>query len=167
MASNAVANGVNGHKALTNYVAYVPGESSQTRIGHLDLETNEVIPLSYVSGTPLRNLYEVIQVGRNGIVQAGQAVARSEVKLLPPIYGRDILAVGKNYAVCGQIRYLRNVCCSADHARHTRKNSMPRGEPVHSNIAKLLLTSSHTDMIARTRLICQHIPSYSLKDTLR
>lgn len=98
MSQIIVTNGLGCLPKLTNYVAYIPKESAQPRIGHLDLDSNEITPLSYASGTALRSLYEVIEVGVNSIVQAGKPLPRSQVQLLPPIYGRDVLAVGKNYA---------------------------------------------------------------------
>ncbi len=54
-------------------------------------------PLSFLSGTPLINLYQVIEIGESQIKQAGEVIRLSSVELLPPISGRDILAVGKNY----------------------------------------------------------------------
>lgn len=82
---------------LSNYVAFSKQGSSETCIGHLDLDTGKIARLSYVSGTPLRNLYEVIEVGEKSIVSTGEELNLSGVRLLPPISGRDVLAVGKNY----------------------------------------------------------------------
>ncbi|KIW88683.1 uncharacterized protein Z519_10729 [Cladophialophora bantiana CBS 173.52] len=97
--SASFASGVaRARKSLTNYASYVPEGSRQPRIGHLDLESNTITPLSYLSGTPIRSLYEVIEAGEGAFVQAGEPFPRSKARLLPPIYGRDILAVGKNYA---------------------------------------------------------------------
>jgi 2-keto-4-pentenoate hydratase/2-oxohepta-3-ene-1,7-dioic acid hydratase in catechol pathway len=90
----------NGHteKSYTNYVAYRdPIALGQTRIGHLDLDQSTIQPLSYVSGTPISNLYEVIEIGEPQITPTGETFPLSSVQLLPPISGRDILAVGKNY----------------------------------------------------------------------
>lgn len=83
---------------LTNYVAYLEPNSGP-RIGHLDFESSTVTPLSFKSGTPLTDLYQVITVGEQGITVSGaQSFPLSSVKHLPPISGRDVLAVGKNYA---------------------------------------------------------------------
>jgi hypothetical protein len=100
MTANSHAAGTDGPK-LTNYAAYIAKDSRLPSIGHLDLESEQITPLAYVSGTPVRTLYEVIEAGSTAFVQAGPPFPRSEAKLLPPIYGRDILAVGKNYAVSG------------------------------------------------------------------
>lgn len=70
----------------------------QSRIGHLDLESSTIQSLSFASGAPLSDLYQVIEIGESHIKPAGELFALSSVVLLPPISGRDILAVGKNYA---------------------------------------------------------------------
>ncbi|RAO68606.1 uncharacterized protein BHQ10_004618 [Talaromyces amestolkiae] len=80
-----------------NYCAYID-PSREHRIGHLDLNTEQIQPLSFVSGTRLSNLYEVIEAGEKNIAASQEnSIPLSDVKLLPPISGRDILAVGKNY----------------------------------------------------------------------
>ncbi|KAJ5758786.1 hypothetical protein N7520_005942 [Penicillium odoratum] len=82
---------------LTNYVAYLEPNSGP-RIGHLDFNTSSITPLSFISGTPLTSLYQVIAVGEQGIKASGEnSFPLSSVKHLPPISGRDVLAVGKNY----------------------------------------------------------------------
>ncbi|KAL5330450.1 hypothetical protein ACEPPN_003978 [Leptodophora sp. 'Broadleaf-Isolate-01'] len=83
---------------FTNYVAYTDSNASgQSRIGHLDVEKSTIQPLSFSSGAPLANLYQVIEIGEGNIKPAGEVIQISSVQLLPPISGRDILAVGKNY----------------------------------------------------------------------
>jgi hypothetical protein len=91
---------LNGSQAsLTNYVAYSdPERPAQSRIGSLDLDKSRIQPLAFASGTPLSDLYQVIEVGETNIRPSGNIIPLSEVKLLPPINGRDILAVGKNYS---------------------------------------------------------------------
>jgi len=84
---------------LTNYVAYNdPNAFGQPRIGSLDLEASVIQPLAFASGAPLSNLYQVIEIGASQIKTAGEVFPLSKVELLAPIYGRDILAVGKNYS---------------------------------------------------------------------
>ncbi|KAK6224253.1 fumarylacetoacetate hydrolase [Colletotrichum tabaci] len=78
-----------------NFVAYLQRDVS--RIGHLDLARQTIQPLSFDSGTPVENLYQVIEASAAQYVAAGSVVSVSDVKLLPPISGRDVLAVGKNY----------------------------------------------------------------------
>jgi 2-keto-4-pentenoate hydratase/2-oxohepta-3-ene-1,7-dioic acid hydratase in catechol pathway len=93
----------NGHTIavdteLTNYVAYLdPRALNHSRIGHLNLKTSSIQPLSFISGTPLTDLYQVIEVGESQIKPAGEPIQMSSVQLQAPISGRDILAVGKNY----------------------------------------------------------------------
>jgi 2-keto-4-pentenoate hydratase/2-oxohepta-3-ene-1,7-dioic acid hydratase in catechol pathway/pimeloyl-ACP methyl ester carboxylesterase len=83
---------------LTNYVAYIDPTVSRPRIGHLDLDTSTITPLAFKSGTPLSDLYQVITAGEDGISAAlGEPFPLKSVKCLPPISGRDIMAVGKNY----------------------------------------------------------------------
>lgn len=97
MASNGYVNGLQAN--LTNYVAYNdPEAQGQSRIGSLDIEKSIIQPLAFASGTPLSNLYQVIEIGESQIKTAGEAISLSDVELLAPINGRDILAVGKNYA---------------------------------------------------------------------
>ncbi|KAK2048776.1 hypothetical protein LZ31DRAFT_563084 [Colletotrichum somersetense] len=64
---------------LTNFAAYLQRGGRVPRIGHFDLEKQTIQPLSFDSGTPVENLYQVTK------------------QLLPPLSGRDVLAVGKNY----------------------------------------------------------------------
>lgn len=128
MGSYPTENGTSPSTSLTNYAAYLLPGSQQSRIGHLDLNTNEITPLSHVSGTPLKTLYEVIEVGEDAIIPSGQSFPRSDVKLLAPISGRDILAVGKNYAVGSALylfRVLRSILISS---RLMQKSSTHQGK---------------------------------------
>ncbi|KAH7131226.1 hypothetical protein EDB81DRAFT_136628 [Dactylonectria macrodidyma] len=85
------------HPPLTQYAAYIPPDIGVPRIGHYDLEAKTIQPLSFTSGTPISDLYQVIEAGSSRIIANGTAVPVTDVKVLPPISGRDILAVGKNY----------------------------------------------------------------------
>lgn len=87
-----------GQNSYTNYVAYLdPHIPNQPRVGHLHLSTSTIQPLTFLSGSPLENLYQVIHIGDSNIVPSGPTIPLSSITLLPPIYGRDILCVGKNY----------------------------------------------------------------------
>ncbi|KAI0429929.1 hypothetical protein F5Y09DRAFT_356454 [Xylaria sp. FL1042] len=44
-------------------MAFVDPETSFNRIGHLNIERNTIQPLSFLSGTPVKNLYQVIEAG--------------------------------------------------------------------------------------------------------
>lgn len=85
---------------MTNFVAYEDGQG-RARIGHLNLEESKITQMTMASGAPISNLYQVIELGDN-VVPTGGALALDSVKLLPPISGRDILCVGKNYAAHAQ-----------------------------------------------------------------
>lgn len=85
---------VNGYESNTNYVAYEDAHG-QPRIGSLN--GSSIQPLAYLSGKELRNLHEVIEIGESQIKASGDKIPLSSVKLLAPIYGRDILCIGKNY----------------------------------------------------------------------
>ncbi|KAI0452219.1 hypothetical protein F5B21DRAFT_352710 [Xylaria acuta] len=83
---------------LTNYIAFVNPGTGLDQIGHLDIEKNTIQPLSFLSGTPVKNLYQVIEAGSpDKLVAAGSPIPANSVKILPTISGRDVLAVGKNY----------------------------------------------------------------------
>lgn len=94
--SSHVTNG--DHKKSFKYAAFKVRGSSTPQIGSLDLETGTITPLTYKSGTSIRSLYEVVE-SKDDVVGADETISVDQVELLPPISGRDILAVGKNYAV--------------------------------------------------------------------
>lgn len=85
---------------MANFVAYEDSQG-RARIGHLNLDKCKISPMAMASGAPVCNLYQVIEL-ENNVVPVGEAVALDSVKLLPPINGRDILCVGKNYAAHAQ-----------------------------------------------------------------
>ena len=91
----------NGHTASTagqrSYAAFTVNGEQRQRIGNYDTDKQEIIALAFKSGTPLSSLYEVIEVGEDEIEATEEVFKLAEVKLLPPISGRDVLAVGKNY----------------------------------------------------------------------
>lgn len=78
-----------------NYIAYTKGH--RPRIGILNIDENTINPLAYKSGTPVSTLYEVIEAGDDAFTRSSEAIQVKDVKILPPLSGRDVLAVGKNY----------------------------------------------------------------------
>jgi len=83
---------------LANFVAYKT-KDGHSRVGHLDQDTALIQPLALASGAPIQNLFQVIEVGAETLVPSGaDKVTLESVSLLPPLSGRDILCVGKNYA---------------------------------------------------------------------
>jgi 2-keto-4-pentenoate hydratase/2-oxohepta-3-ene-1,7-dioic acid hydratase in catechol pathway len=83
---------------LTNYASFRDPISGEPRIGHYDASSNTIQPLAFISGTRVKDLYQVIEAGEDQITSAGQPISISSTKILAPITGRDILCVGKNYA---------------------------------------------------------------------
>jgi 2-keto-4-pentenoate hydratase/2-oxohepta-3-ene-1,7-dioic acid hydratase in catechol pathway/pimeloyl-ACP methyl ester carboxylesterase len=80
----------------SNFVAYTDS-INEGRIGCLEFETQLIYPMSMPSGAPLRTLEQVIELGEQPLTKDAP-IPLTSVALLPPLSGRDILAVGKNYA---------------------------------------------------------------------
>ncbi|KAK4696159.1 hypothetical protein P7C71_g1710, partial [Lecanoromycetidae sp. Uapishka_2] len=80
---------------MTKFVAYEDSQGRH-RIGHLDLDESKITPMAMESGAPFDNLYQVIELG-NQAISAGESVALGSVKILPPISGRDIFCLGKDF----------------------------------------------------------------------
>jgi 2-keto-4-pentenoate hydratase/2-oxohepta-3-ene-1,7-dioic acid hydratase in catechol pathway len=128
--------------SLTNYVAYRdPKTPQQARIGHLNLEKSTIQPLSFLSGAPLSDLYQVIEVGDLQIQPSGELVPLSSVKLLPPVTGRDILAVGKNYF---------------EHAIEFNTSGFDSSDKVDQPTHPVIFTKRATSIIAHNELIFPH-----------
>jgi hypothetical protein len=85
---------------LNNFVAYeLDDGTGRTRMGHFDKEKGTITPLAFESGTSIENLYEIIEVGEDHVVAGGEPFeANEQVNVLPPISGRDVIAIGKNYS---------------------------------------------------------------------
>lgn len=131
----ASTNGTNGHAAqsLTNYAAYKDPQSGSPRIGHYDLANGSIQPLAFQSGTPLTDLYQVIEVGEAGIIASGDVLSSSSTKILPPINGRDILCVGKNYA---------------EHAKEFNTSGFDSSDKVDQPTHPVIFTKRFTSIIA-------------------
>ncbi|OCL08899.1 fumarylacetoacetate hydrolase-like protein [Glonium stellatum] len=126
--------------SLTNYIAYVDS-GHVSRIGHLESSSNSIQPLAFKSGTPLSNLYQVIEAGEKNIAPFGDAIPFDTVKLLPPISGRDVLAVGKNYAA---------------HAVEFNKSGYDRSDQVDQPTHTVIFTKRATSIIASGEEILPH-----------
>ncbi len=134
-----------------NYVAYLPPAtpSPVPRIGHLDSESQLIHPLSYTSGTPLHTLYEVLETSSSNITESdADPIPVSTVQLLPPISGRDILAVGKNYL---------------DHANEFHASGYDSSDKTALPSHPVIFTKRATSIIASGDEIYPH-PTYA--DTL-
>lgn len=128
-------------KHHTNYCAYFDPNLGQERIGHYDEVSQNIQPLAFRSGTYLSSLYEVIQVGEEGIIPTGESVPRSSAQLLPPISGRDILCVGKNYS---------------EHAKEFNKSGFDSSDKVDQPTHPVIFTKRFTSLIADGEEILPH-----------
>ncbi|OQO13032.1 hypothetical protein B0A48_02496 [Cryoendolithus antarcticus] len=139
---------VNGNKSpsRTNYCSYRDTNTGHERIGSLD--GDNIQPLSFASGTPLSNLYEVIEAGEKGIIAAGKPIPRADVALNAPINGRDILCVGKNYA---------------EHAKEFNSSGFDSSDKVDQPTHPVIFTKRFTSIIADGEEIFSH-PGFT--DTL-
>jgi 2-keto-4-pentenoate hydratase/2-oxohepta-3-ene-1,7-dioic acid hydratase in catechol pathway len=131
----------NGNTSYTNYVSFQDVQSSRNRVGHYDLEKQSIQPLTFLSGTPLDNLLQVIEVGENNVAPAGEAVSASSVKILPPFARRDVLCVGKNYA---------------DHAKEFNSSGFDSSDKVDTPSHPVIFTKRFTSIIAQGEEIYPH-----------
>jgi 2-keto-4-pentenoate hydratase/2-oxohepta-3-ene-1,7-dioic acid hydratase in catechol pathway len=84
---------------LTNYIAYLNPSLSTPRVGHLDIPSQLITPLSFVSGTPITSVSSIITASLQPVpTRFAELIPLSSVQLLPPLPDRDVLAVGKNYS---------------------------------------------------------------------
>jgi len=126
----------------TNYAAYRdPKALGKSRVGHLDLQSSIIQPLSFESGAPISDLYQVIEIGESKIKPNGQPIPLSSVELLAPITGRDILAVGKNYA---------------EHAKEFNSSGYDSSDKVDLPTHPVIFTKRATSIIAHGEAIFPH-----------
>ncbi|KAF1917688.1 hypothetical protein BDU57DRAFT_537331 [Ampelomyces quisqualis] len=128
-------------KPLTNYVAYHDPRLKQDAIGHYDLVVQTVEPLSFVSGVPVSNLYQVIELGEDNIISGGVPYPIDNVKILPPLPGRDVLCVGKNYA---------------EHAKEFNNSGFDSSDRVDTPSHPVIFTKRFTSIIACGEEIFPH-----------
>jgi 2-keto-4-pentenoate hydratase/2-oxohepta-3-ene-1,7-dioic acid hydratase in catechol pathway len=127
---------------LTNYVAYRQPDTGVPRIGHFDLERQTIQPLCLQSGTPVRNLYQVIEAGSSNIVAAREPLmSAASTRILPPISGRDVLAVGKNYM---------------EHAKEFNSSGFDSSDKVDRPSHPVIFTKRATSIIADGEGILLH-----------
>ncbi|KAL9067313.1 MAG: hypothetical protein Q9157_006854 [Trypethelium eluteriae] len=127
---------------LTNFVAYkLPDGTKRTRIGHLDHASNKITPLAFSSGTPISSMHEVFAVDYSSLRPAGDALNKDAIKLLAPITGRDVLAVGKNYS---------------EHAKEFNKSGYDASDNVDMPSHPVIFTKRSTSIIAHEDEILAH-----------
>ncbi|KAJ8116210.1 hypothetical protein OPT61_g2316 [Boeremia exigua] len=119
--------------SLTNYVAYHDPRSGKDRIGHYNLDEKTIQPLCFKSGTPVANLYQVIEAGKSNITSSGPPFPSSEVSILPPLTSRDVLCVGKNYF---------------DHAKEFNSSGFDSSDKVDVPSHPVIFTKRYTSIIA-------------------
>ncbi|KAI8307698.1 hypothetical protein K4K61_003236 [Colletotrichum sp. SAR11_59] len=126
----------------TNYVAFSRQDGSTPQIGHLDHAQQTIQPLAFLSGTPVENLYQVIEVGTQNIATSiDPAIPLKDVKVLPPISGRDVLAVGKNYM---------------EHAKEFNSSGYDSSDKVDKPSHPVIFTKRATSIIADGEDILLH-----------
>lgn len=127
---------------LTNYVAFVHPETGGEQIGHLDRDSSTIQPLSFGSGTPVESLYQVIEAGSaDNVTATGSPLPISSVRILPPISGRDVLAVGKNYM---------------EHAKEFNSSGFDSSDKVDRPSHPVIFTKRATSIIADKDEILLH-----------
>lgn len=78
---------------LTNFVAYsLDDGTGRTRIGHLDASKGTITPLAFESGTPIENLYQVLEAGEDKVQAGGDAFSLTSRHVLPQ-HLRDLVAM--------------------------------------------------------------------------
>lgn len=127
--------------SLTNYVCFQDLHTGRTGIGHYDFPEKSVQPLAFVSGTPLENLYQVIEVGEPSIIPSGKPLPASSVKILPPLANRDVLCVGKNYA---------------EHAKEFNSSGFDSSDKVDTPSHPVIFTKRFTSIVADGENILPH-----------
>lgn len=130
---------------IMQYAAYVHPTTGLSRVGHYDLANGTIQPLSFTSGTTVRDLYEVIAAGASRIIPDGEPLSANDVKFLAPISGRDIMAVGKNYM---------------EHAKEFNSSGFDSSDKTDRPSHPVIFTKRATSIIAHGETILPH-PEFS------
>lgn len=128
---------------LDHFVQYeVDDGTGKFQMGHYDQEKGRITPLAYKSGTAIDNLYQVIEVGEKNVIAGGEPiVVDDKVTILPPICGRDVLAVGKNYG---------------EHAKEFNASGYDASDKVDMPTHPVIFTKRATSIIANQEDILLH-----------
>ena len=143
------SNSVEGQPSETNYVAYHNPKTHHDQIGHYNLSEKTIQPLSFKSGTPISNLYQVIEAGESNIIRSGSLINSSEIHILPPLASRDVLCVGKNYL---------------DHAKEFNSSGFDSSDKVDIPSHPVIFTKRYTSIIADGEAIYPHTEFTSTMD---
>ncbi|RGP81456.1 bifunctional 4-hydroxyphenylacetate degradation enzyme [Fusarium longipes] len=130
--------------APMQYAAYSHPKLGISRVGHYDLAKGTIQPLIFTSGTPVTDLYEVIAAGSSQIIfdSDSEVLSAKNVKLLPTISGRDILAVGKNYM---------------EHAKEFNSSGYDSSDKTDRPSHPVIFTKRATSIIAHGDTILPHL----------
>ena len=127
---------------LDKLVAYqLQDGTERTRIGHLDEGKGTITPVSFASGTPVDNLYQVIEAKFAVIAGGDPFPLNDSLNILPPISGRDVLAVGKNYS---------------EHAKEFNASGYDSSDKVDMPTHPVIFTKRATSIIANEEDILLH-----------
>ncbi|KAF2136479.1 uncharacterized protein K452DRAFT_353896 [Aplosporella prunicola CBS 121167] len=111
------------------------------RIGHYDLQKDTIQPLSFLSGTPVKDLYQVVEAGESHIKRSDEPIPASSVRLLAPIWSRDVLAVGKNYV---------------EHAKEFNQSGYDSSDKIDQPSHPVIFTKRATSIVAHGDEIFSH-----------
>lgn len=128
-------------RSLTNYVAFHDPKSQRDCLGHYNMNTKTIQPLSFKSGTPITNLYQVIEAGESNITSSSAPIDVTEVRILPPLKDRDVLCVGKNFF---------------DHAKEFNSSGFDSSDKVDVPSHPVIFTKRYTSIIADGEEIYAH-----------
>jgi len=126
---------------LTNYVAFHDPKSQRDLVGHYNIDTKTIQPLSFKSGTPIANLYQVIEAGEPNIISSSASIDATEVRILPPLKDRDVLCVGKNFF---------------EHAKEFNSSGFDSSDKVDVPSHPVIFTKRYTSVIADGEEIYAH-----------
>ncbi|KAH8723445.1 fumarylacetoacetate hydrolase-like protein [Phaeosphaeriaceae sp. PMI808] len=127
--------------SFRNYVAYQDPVTERKCVGHYDLVNRRIQRLSFSSGTPLEDIYQVIETGSVDFISSSEFIPASSVEILPPLTRRDVLCVGKNYA---------------EHAKEFNNSGFDSSDKVDQPSHPVIFTKRFTSIIADGEEIFPH-----------
>ncbi|KXJ86360.1 hypothetical protein Micbo1qcDRAFT_236911 [Microdochium bolleyi] len=132
------------------FIAFTRPGTKVEQVGHYDHEGHTVQPLSFQSGYPVENLYQVIEAQARGapIVSSHGTlpIPLSSVSILPPLAGRDVLAVGKNYM---------------EHAKEFNSSGYDSSDKVDRPSHPVIFTKRATSIVAHGHDIYAHDEAFT------
>lgn len=129
---------------LTSFITYgLDDGTGRTRVGHLDPERGTITPISFDSGTPIESLFQIIEAGEDNVIAAGNSFPfdESKIRILAPLSGRDVLAIGKNYS---------------EHAKEFNASGYDSSDKVDMPTHPVVFTKRATSVVAHGEDILLH-----------